>query len=63
MVMGRYLEPDIDVGNSIIYKILLQGGNYACRSTVRPWTPVEEENPVFLADYEKIYVPSTGGCR
>ena len=53
MEMGRYLGPAIDVGNSMTYKILFPDGNYFCRSTVRRWTPVEEENPVFLAGREK----------
>ena len=53
MAMGRYNGPAIDVGNAITYKILLPNGNYVYRSTVRPWTPVEEANPVFLVDSEK----------
>ena len=51
--MGRYLGPGIDVSNAMTYKILLPNGNYVCRSTIRPWTPVEESNPVFLLDREK----------
>ena len=54
MDMGQYLGPFIDVGNVITYKIFFPYGNYVCRSTVHPWTPVEESNHVFLADCENI---------
>ena len=53
MAMGRYLGPAIDVSNSMTYKILLPDGNYVCHLTVCPWTPVEEANPVLLADRGK----------
>ena len=53
MATGQYLGPVIDVGNAMTYKILFLDGNYVCRMTVGPWTPVEEANHVFLADYEK----------
>ena len=35
------------------YKILVPDGNYVCCSTVCTWKPVEEVNPLFLADCEK----------
>ena len=52
--MGQYLRPSIDVDNSMTYKILFPDGNCVCCSTVRTWTPVEEANPVFLADCENM---------
>ena len=53
MEMGRYLGPEIDVGNSMTYKILLPDANYVFCSTVRFCTPVKEANHVFLSDHKK----------
>ena len=53
MAMRRYLGPSIEGSNAMTYKILSPDGNYVYRSTIRPWTPVEEANPVFLGDHEK----------
>ena len=62
MAMGWYLVTVIDIGNTITYKILLPDGNYVCCSTVRPWTPVEEANPVFLTDREKLQEALGAAC-
>ena len=53
MAMGRYLRPAIDVSNAMTYKILLPDVNHVCHSTIRPWAPVKESNPLFLVDCEK----------
>ena len=45
-----WLGPAIDVGTAMTDKCLLPNGGYVCRSTMRPWTPVEEDDPVWLAE-------------
>ena len=48
--VGRWLGPATDVGTAMTYKILLPTGGFVCRSTVRAWTPLEEADPVRMAE-------------
>ena len=50
MFIGRWIDPEIDVGTVMTYKILRPDGEYVCRSTLRSWTSNEEANPVRMAD-------------
>ena len=42
----KLLRLATDVGSAVTYKVLTPRGDYVCRLTIRPWTAVEEANPV-----------------
>jgi hypothetical protein len=46
IILGRYLEPAIDVGSALTMKILKHNGEVVCRSTVRHLTDDEHDDAV-----------------
>ena len=46
MTLGRYLGPATDVGSVMTHKILKSNGEHVCRSTARPLTDDEQDDPV-----------------
>ena len=54
--VGHWLGPATDEGSSMTYKIEKSNGSYVCRSTVRAWTPQEEDNPDLLRARKEFMV-------